>query len=71
MLVLALFKSQGIPLPTQQVTWYNKHLKTRFLRPESSLPTDWATAQHSLRAYLLLQECLVLKSMYEDLQVYS
>ena len=71
MLVLALFKSQGTPLQTQRVTWYNKHLKTGFLRPESSLPTDWATVQHSLRAYLPLQECLVLKSMSEDLKVYS
>ena len=30
-IVQFIYKSQGIPLPTQQVTWYNKQSKTRTL----------------------------------------
>ena len=66
-----IYKSQGIPLPKQQVTRYNKQSKTGVLRTESLPPTDGAAAQHSLRAYLQLQDWLVLKSTSRDSKEYS
>ena len=70
-IVQFIYKSQGIPLLTQRVTQYNKQSKTGVLRPESLPPTDGAAAQHSLRAYLQLQDWLVLKSMSRDPKKYG
>ena len=70
-IVQFIYKSQGIPLPSQQVTWYNKQSKTGVLWPESLPPTDGAAAQHSLWAYLQLQDWLVLKSMSQNPKEYG
>ena len=44
----------------------NKQAKAGVIKPEGLPPTDSAAAQHSLRAYLQLQDWLNLKSMSLD-----
>ena len=66
-----IYKSQGTPLSTLRVNKFNKQSKAGVLRPENLPPTDGAARQHCLRAYLQLQDWLVLKSMSRDPKQYG
>ena len=61
-----LYKSPGTPLSTIRVHQFNKQSKAGVIRPESLPPTDSAAIQHSLRAFLQLQDWMVLQSMSRD-----
>ena len=61
-----LYKSYGVALSKTRVYRYNKQAKVGTIKPESLPPTDSAAAQHSLRAYLQLQDWCNLKSMSRD-----
>ena len=66
-----IYKSKETPLPTQRVDKFKKQSKAGILRPESYPPTVGSTRQHSLRAYLQLQDWLVLKSMSREATLYG
>ena len=57
-----IYKSRGTPLSTLRVSKYNKQSKIGVIKPENLPPTDDAARQHSLRAYLQLQDWIVLQS---------
>lgn len=61
-----IYNSLGTPLAKIRLHRYNKQSKAGVIRPEGLPPTDSAAAQHSLRAYLQLQDWLVLRSMSRD-----
>ena len=61
-----IYNSLGTPLSKVRFYRYNKQSKVGVIRPQGLPPTDSAAAQHSLRAYLQLQDWLVLRSMSRD-----
>ena len=61
-----IYGSLGTPLAKIRLHRYNKQSKAGVIRPEGLPPTDSAAAQHSLRAYLQLQDWLILQSMSRD-----
>ena len=66
-----IYKSQVTPLSMLRVNKYNKQSKAGVLKPENLPPIDGAARQHSLRAYLQLQDWLVLQSMSRDPKEYG
>ena len=66
-----IYNSKGLSLSTLRLHQYNKQAKVGVIRPESLAPTDGAAAQHSLRAFLQLQDWLLLKSMSRDPENYG
>ena len=66
-----IYKSQVTPLSMLRVNKYNKQSKAGVLKPENLPPTDGAARQHSLQAYLRLQDWLVLQSMSRDPKEYG
>ena len=62
-----IYKLQKITLSVQRLNWFNQQFKVGVLRRLANLPlVAGGAAQHSLRAYLQLQDWLVLKSMSRD-----
>ena len=61
-----IYKSYGVPLSRTRHQRYNKQAKAGVIRPESLPPTDSSAEQHSLRAYLQLQDWCILQSMSRD-----
>ena len=60
------YRSPTVPLSIQRVSCYSKQSKAGVLRPESLPPTVGAAKQHSLRAYLQIQDWILLKTMSRD-----
>lgn len=58
-----IYHSLGTPLSTIRLNRYNKQSKVGVIRPEGLPPTDSAAGNHSLRAFLQLQDWLCLQSM--------
>ena len=58
-----VYRCLGTALSTIRIHHFNRQSKAGVIRPEGLPPTDSAAAQHSLRAYLQLQDWLVLQSM--------
>ena len=58
-----IYRCPGTPLSTIRLTQFNRQSKAGIIRPESLSPTDSAALQHSMRAYLQIQDWLVLQSM--------
>ena len=53
-------------LSIQRLCRYNEQAKGGVIRPASLLPTNGSAIQHSLRAYLQIQDWILLKSMSRD-----
>ena len=62
----SIYNSLGTPLSKLRLHRYDKQSKAGVIRPEGLPPTDSAASQHSLRAYLQLQDWLLLQSMSRD-----
>ena len=67
----SVYKSPRTPLSTQRVERYNNQCKAGVLLPANYPPTVDAANQHALRAYLQLQDWLILKSMSRDPTLYG
>jgi hypothetical protein len=57
-----MYKSPKLSLSTIRVNQFNKQSKAGVIRPEGLAPTDSAAAQHSLRAFLQVQDWKSLDS---------
>ena len=66
-----IYKFPSTPLSSQRVTRFNNQCKAGVLVPANYPPTVGAAKQHALRAYLQLQDWLVLKSMSRDPRQYG
>ena len=66
-----IYRSLGTPLPTIRFHRFSRQAKVGVIRPESLPATNSAAVFHSLRAYLQVQDWLVLKSMSRDPTLYG
>ena len=62
-----IYKSRGTPLSTLRVSKYNKQSKIGVINPEHLPQTDDAARKHSLRAYLQLQDWIVLQKIQKSM----
>ena len=58
-------------LSIQSLCRYNKHAKGGVSHPASLPPSNGSAIQHSLRAYLQIQDWILLKSMSRDQRLYG
>ena len=61
-----MYGAPSLPLSEIRYNMYSKQTSSGVLSPEKLPPTEGASDQHSLRAYLQLQDWITLKSMSRD-----
>ena len=61
-----IYGAPGLCLSEIRYNLYSKKAAAGILSPETLSPTDGALDEHSLRAYLQLQDWILLKSMSRD-----
>ena len=66
-----IFNMPTTLLSIQGFCRYNKQAKEGVIRPASLLPTYGSAIQHSLRAYLQIQDWILLKSMSRERRFYG
>ena len=66
-----IYNMPATSLSTQRLCRYNKQAKGGVIRPASLPSTNGSAIQHSLRAYLQIQDSILLKSMSRDPRLYG
>ena len=69
--ILNIYNMPATSLSKQRLWRYNKQAKRGVIRPASLPPTNGSAIQHSLRAYLQIQDWILLKSMSRDPRLYG